>query len=377
MENKIDVQKITSILIIGVILIYTATAASSIILPFLFGILFALLLLPICQRIEQKLPSRILSIILAFFVVLVPLIGVILVFSFQFISIFENVSSLGESLEKGMEKGLQLLNSQLGFSTAVSPEWLKNNASKFLEGPANFIGKSISSSSLFLGNLLLSMLYCFFLLLYRQSIKNFILYQVGKTQRKENEQILLRIQQVVQEYLSGLGMVMLILGVINSIGLYFIGIPHALFWGFLAAFLAAVPYIGTFLGGFFPFLFSLTVADSYVQPLLVILLFGVVQTVEGNIITPKIIGSSVRINPLAAILSLVICGTMWGIGGLILAIPLVAIVRVIINQFDALKPFGFLLSDNIYGQEEIFSKKFNRERFRLRSIFSKDKTNVE
>ena len=376
MEKKVDVQKITSILIIGVIIIYAATAASSIILPFLFGILFALLLLPICQRIERKMPNRIFSIILTFFVVLIPLISVILIFSFQFISIFENVSSLGESLENGMNRGFQWLNSKLGLSNTISQEWLKNNASKFIEAPANFIGQSISSSSLFLGNLLLSMLYCFFLLLYRQSIKNFILYQVSKTQRQDNEQLLQRIQQVVQEYLSGLGTVMLILGVINSTGLFLIGIPHALFWGFLAAFLAAVPYIGTFLGGFFPFLFSLTIADSYVQPLLVILLFGTVQTIEGNIITPKIIGSSVRINPLAAILALVICGTMWGIGGLVLAIPLVAIVRVIINQFDALKPFGFLLSDNIYGQEEIFSKKFNRERFRLRSIFSKDKTSV-
>ncbi len=371
MTGKIDIQKLAYVLIILVLIIHIAIVASNIILPFLFGVLFMLLLHPICCRIERFVSDRVIAILITFCVVLIPLVGIFAFFSYQFVDAFENISSLSKKLEVGTQTLFQWVNETLGYNNAFSEDWLKKNASSFLETPAAFVGKSISSSSVFLGNLALCLLYCFFLLLYRQSFKNFFLYQVSKSQRNHTEQLISRIQGVVQEYLSGIAIVMLLLGVVNSIGLYFIGISYAFFWGFLAAFLAIIPYVGTLVGGFLPFLFSIATTTGFLKPMLVILLFGTVQTIEGNIITPKIVGSSVSINPLAAILALVIGGSIWGISGLILAIPLVAILRILLNQFDYFKPFSFLLSDDIYEKEEIFEKKFNRERFRLRSFFKK------
>ncbi|MEM1124742.1 MAG: AI-2E family transporter, partial [Bacteroidota bacterium] len=158
-------------------------------------------------------------------------------------------------------------------------------------------------------------------------------------------------------------------------GLLLIGIKYAFFWGFLAAFLAIVPYIGTFIGGFLPFAYAMATSDSYVQPALVVLLFGTVQVLEGNIITPKVVGSSVKINPLAAILALVTGGFIWGIGGLILAIPIIAILRVVMAEIDFLKPLSALLSSDIYENEEIFEEKFDKEQFRIWHFFRKRKVN--
>ena len=373
MTSKLDIQKLAYALIILVLITYIAKVASGIILPFLFSVLFMLLLHPICQKIERYIPNRVVAILFTFLTVLIPLIGIVVLFSYQFVDVFENMSSLSEKLNAGVQKLFQSVNEKLGFSNKFSKEWLSKNSSKFLETPVAFIGESISSSSLFLGNFALCMLYCFFLLLYRQSFKNFLLYQVSESERSTTEEIINNIQKVVQEYLSGLAIVMLVLGTINSIGLYFIGISYALFWGFLAAFLAIIPYVGTFVGGFLPFLFSIATTSGYVQPMLVVALFTTVQALEGNIITPNIVGSSVKINPLAAILGIVVGGTIWGLSGLILAIPLIAILRILMGQFDYFKPFSFLLSDDIYGREEIFEEKFNREKFRLRNFFKKKK----
>lgn len=371
MTNKLDIQKVAYVLIIVVLITHIAIVASSIILPFLFGVLFMLLLHPICLRIERIIPNQVIAILITFCIVLIPLTSICVLFYYQFVNVFENISSLSEKLEDGTQILFHWVNKNFGFTKIFSKEWLQENVSKIPETTASFLGKGISSSSLFLGNFALCLLYCFFLLLYRHSFKNFFLYQVGKSERSSTEEILSRIQKVTQEYLSGLAIVMLLLGTINSIGLYFIGISYAFFWGFLAAILAIIPYIGTFIGGFLPFIFSIATTDGFVQPMLVVALFTIVQTLEGNIITPKIVGSSVRINPLTALLALVIGGNLWGISGLILAIPLIAILRILMGQFDYFKPFSFLLSDDIYDREEIFKEKFNREKFRLRNFFKK------
>ena len=113
---------------------------------------------------------------------------------------------------------------------------------------------------------------------------------------------------------------MLILGVLNSFGLWLIGIDYPVFWGFLGAFLAIIPYIGTAIGGLLPFLYALATTSTLWQPMAVIGWFVLVQQIEGNLITPKVLGSSVKVNPFAAIFALFFGGYLWGIPGLILAI---------------------------------------------------------
>lgn len=376
MKYTLSLQKIAYLLIILAILIYVSVVAQSLITPFIFAGFFAFLLKPICDTIEQKIHNRGTAAFLSFLVVLLPLIGLITLFSLQFMEIVTDLPTIGKRLEEGINKAFLWVNRQAGFSGTNSKEWISKNASKLMEAPLAFVGSSISSSTAFLTSSLLCLLYTFFLLLYRTSIKNFILIQVSEDSRASTEKVLAKIQGVVQKYLSGMGTVMLILGVFNSLGLFLIGVKYALFWGFLAAFLAIIPYIGTFIGGFLPFAFSMATADNYLQPALVVLLFAIVQTLEGNIITPKIVGSSVKVNPLAAILSLVTGGFIWGVAGLILALPTIAVLRVIMSQIDFLKPLSMLLSSDINGNEEIFEEKYDNERFRFWNFFKKKKPTV-
>lgn len=373
MKYTLSLQKIAYLLIILGVFIYISIAAKSIILPLVFAALFAFLLKPICCKIEKIVAARGIATLLSFFVILLPLVGVIMLFSMQFADVYSDLPAIGRKLEEGVNNAFLWVNQRIGFTNASSKEWMSENASQLMSAPMFFIGQSISSSTAFVANFLLFLLYTFFLLLYRSSIKQFVLLQFSEERRDKMEMVIIKIQTVIQKYLSGMGLVMAILGVMNSIGLLLIGVDYALFWGFLAAFLAIIPYAGTFIGGFLPFVYSLATTDTFIQPAMVVVLFGVVQTLEGNIITPKIVGSSVKINPLAAILALVTGGFLWGIAGLVIALPAIAVLRVMMSQIDFLKPLSILLSNDIYGNPEIFEERFDKEQFRVWHFFKKRK----
>lgn len=173
-------------------------------------------------------------------------------------------------------------------------------------------------------------------------------------------------QTTIQKYLYGLLMVIGILAVLNSVGLLIIGIDYAIFWGIMAAFLAVIPYIGTTLGGTLPFLYALATADNWWQPVAVVGMYMVIQQIEGNIITPNVIGNSVSINPLVALLSILLGGFVWGISGIILAIPAIAIVKIVLEHNNRTKPIAFLLSNKLHKPNNSFWDKMDNDEFRMK-----------
>lgn len=198
-----------------------------------------------------------------------------------------------------------------------------------------------------------------------------MLIQAASDKRENLKDLINTVQGLIQKYLYGMCMVILILGILNSVGLLIIGLEHPFFWGFLAATLAIIPYIGTFIGGLLPFLYALATTGQMWQPAAVVILFMAVQALEGNLITPNVVGSSVKINPLAAIVSLLIGAKIWGIAGMVISLPVVAILKEILTRSEAWRPVGFLLSDELGEKEQIFKIRWDKERFRLRHFFKR------
>ncbi len=138
-----------------------------------------------------------------------------------------------------------------------------------------------------------------------------------------------------------------ILAILNTTGLFIIGLEHAIFFGVFASLLAVIPYIGIIIGSLPPLLYAFLLTDSLLNPLLVIAVFSIVQFLEGNFITPRIVGSKVSINPFVALIALIIGGQLWGIAGMILFVPLIGILRVIFEEIEELRPYGYLLGNTI------------------------------
>ncbi|MFV0389965.1 MAG: AI-2E family transporter [Pyrinomonadaceae bacterium] len=207
------------------------------------------------------------------------------------------------------------------------------------------LGSVIGSSAGVLSVMLVFPLYIFFILIYREYLIEFLIRLFKSAPREKIHSIVIGVYEVAHKYIRGVLTVMLIVGTLNSLGLWALGIPSPFFFGFFAALLTIVPYVGVFVGSIIPITVAFITKDSLWYPFACLVLFMVVQFLEGNFITPNITGAGVSLNPFAGIASLVFFGWLWGTPGFIIAYPMTAISKVIFDNIDDLKPFGFLLSD--------------------------------
>lgn len=368
-DEPISLQRVALTLIIIVILGYLLIIGRNILVPLTFAGLFAFMLKPMCERVEKVFPWRGISIFIVFLLVLLPILGVFALLFSQLADVAQSFMSIGKKIDVIINDLTIWVQQHSGFSRRESEKLVTEQAPTLLEGPISSIKVSMSSFTSYFINIGLTIVYTFFFLFYRTALRNFILIQIRKEDRESFHHFISKIQKIIQKYLLGLTLVILILGGMNSLALWLIGIKYALFWGYMAGILAIVPYVGTFIGAILPFAFALVTTDTLWQPVSVLLAFNIIQIIESNIITPKVAGSSVKINPLAAIVSLIVSGTIWGVAGLVLALPLMAIIKVTTAQFEYLRPLSLLLSSEVYNKESLLLEKFDLHKYRLINFF--------
>ncbi len=376
-DYTLSLQRLAHFLVIVCILFAVLILAKGILIPIAFAMLFTLMLKPIADWYERWLPGRVLPTFLTLLTFIIPVLGILFFFWWQSIGVFQAFSGVGDKLKEGFDITFRWVNDQFRFTHQSSDQWLRDHIEPLMSAPLGFVGEGLTSTSAIIGNTALCFVYTFFLLLYRTGIKKFFLIQFGNKTRDEAQRILRDTQRVTQGYLFGLLIVISILGVSGSIGLWIIGIDYPLFWGGLAMVLALIPYVGTFLGGFLPFLYAFATSDSIWTPIAVAGLYIGIQFIDNNFITPNVVGSSVKINPFAAILTLIIGGAVWGVAGLILAIPVIAIMKKIFEQISFLKPVSVMLSSDLYLKEHIMERKFQDEKYRLASFFKGEHLQAE
>ncbi len=335
-------QKYSYLLLAICLSVFVLMQAKIILVPLVFAIILFLLLLPLHQRWLSTLPNRILAVLLTLLSVLFPLALVITFFSLQIADVIQQLPSIGDDLQEGIQEIVLWVSENKLLQNFDFSAWTKENLSKVLEEPINLLQLGISESTQTLSSIVLTFIYLLFLLLYERGIKRGA-YMIIDNSRTDWREILGEIRKMIQKYLRGVLIVMVILAVLNSFGLWLIGIDYPVFWGALASLLALIPYLGTFLGGLLPLLYSIAVGDNWLQPVLIITLFSLIQFVEGNFITPKIVGDQVSLNPLTAIFALLVGAFIWGLAGVVLAIPMAAILRIVCRHFESLHPIAFLM----------------------------------
>jgi putative heme transporter len=184
--------------------------------------------------------------------------------------------------------------------------------------------------------------------LYREKLRQFFeSLNPGGEMRWKKE-----IESVIRGYISGLSIVVFIAGALNSIGLLMLGIEHAIFFGFLSGCLTVIPYVGITVGATLPAVLALVTKDSAWYAVGVVGVHAFVQFLEGNFITPKVTGSRISINAMAAILALLVGGKIWGIPGMILAVPAIGIVKILLAYSNAFKPLAALMDDSEVPKNE-------------------------
>jgi predicted PurR-regulated permease PerM len=367
--SAFSIEKIAAFLLAAVLFFYILIKIKFILAPLIFAVFIALLLLPLQRRLERKIKKRGLSTVIVMTVVIAAIAGLLTFFSIQLVEVFQNIPTISGKLKAGFDQIFTWANEQFGLNKNDGIVWVKENFSKLLDAPLSFLSKGVSSSTQFLVDGFLALIAVFYFLAYKDPIKKVILLQFSTENRQKGARLLVEIQQAVSKYLSGLLIVILILAVLNSLGLWLIGVGYPIFFGVIAAVMVIIPYFGTTIGGLIPFLYSAATFDYWWQPLAVIGMYAGIQQIEGNFITPNIVGSSVRINFFVAFVALFVGGFIWGLAGIVLSLPLAAIIKIICDAVDILKPVGFLMSNEILDRKGKFENEWDEDRFRISTIF--------
>ncbi len=356
---------------------YIMILGKSILSPILTAFILALLLRPMSTKLEKVNVPRGFSSVLSIILVFVVLFGLSYFFSSQVGNITRDLDTLGGRFNEIIDRGHNWMESQFGIEQQEQTQYLKNSLNTFLRNSTSFFTNTVTATAGFFTAFFLFLIALFFFLYYRRFFVSFLYRLFHHENHDTVEDTIVKIEKVVRSYILGLFTVIIIVAVLNTVGLMLLGIQHAIFFGCLAAVLTIIPYIGIFIGSLLPIIFALVTKDSLWYPAGVALVFWFVQFLEGNFITPNVVGGRVSINPFAAIIALFIGGMIWGPIGMILSIPVLAIVKVICDAVVPLQPYGFLLGnppdeDTLENERSRISEFIRKRKYRKKEKAKKE-----
>lgn len=315
--------------------------AKEFLMPISIGAVIATLFLPFCGWMESKNISRGLSTFICTLIIFVIIGAAGYLVGWQ-ISSFANDFTLIK--QKAIERALytqHYIFDHLGIAIEKQSQILKT------EQPSvtSIMQLVIGSVRYIVINFILVLAYIFFLLYYRQHLKQFIIRLTPTHERKEMEQIVYRTAHVAQHYLLGLAKMIALLWVMYSIGFGIIGVDNFIFFAIVCGLLEIIPFIGNITGTLFTVLIA--AINGAGAPLLfgIIVVYSIVQFIQGWVLEPLILGPQVKINPLFTVIALILGEIIWGIPGIVLAIPITAMLKITCDHIDPLKPFGFLIGE--------------------------------
>lgn len=335
--------------------------AKDFLIPLCIGGILATLFLPFCNWLEKKKLSKGISVIICLLTLLLLLFIIISLLGYK---VSELISDIEILKQKAIEIGTQIqkyIFNHLNISIDDQFKILKNEQPSY----ANMLQIMIGSVTSFLSSLILLLVYFAFLLYYRNHIKKFLIQLTAKSQQIEMQQIIQKVALVSQQYLLGLSKMIFLLWIMYGIGFSFLGVENAIFFAILCGLLEIVPFVGNITGTTLTvFVAAINGADFELLGGIVIV-YGIVQLIQGWVLEPLILGPQVKINSLFTVIALVLGELLWGIPGIILAIPLTAMIKIICDHIEPLKPYGFLIGEMETSKKEIGFVKKLKTKFKI------------
>lgn len=323
--------------------VYTLYIAQGIILPLVYATILAILLNPLVNFLSGKGVNRTFAVTLAVILATAILTGVTILIASQFSMFSETLPQLKEKFNLANSELVHWISEKFGFRIKDINARMEESRSQVITDFA--IGEKLSEAGRLLMNALLLPVYMFLILQYKTLLLEFMRKLFKTEHHVAVVEVLSKSKNLIQTYLTGLLFEMVIVAALNSIGLLLLGIDYAIILGIMGAVLNIIPYLGGVIATALPMIIAFVTKDSAVYPLLVLLLYLLIQLIDNNYIIPRIVAARVKLNALISIVAVLIGGAIWGIPGMFLAIPLTAIAKVICDNIESLKPWGFLLGN--------------------------------
>lgn len=347
-ELKLPVYVKVTIILIGLFAFFTLLyIAKSIIIPVVFATILAILLHPVVNFFVRLKMNRVVAITVTLLLTFLLMLG----FGAMLIS---QANKLSESWPILVEKFTVLLNQNINDAA----DYFNKDPQKIHEWFTKTQGELINTSTAALGQtlvivgsglvvLFLLPVYIFLILFYQPLLLEFIHRLFGIENKSRVGEIVSQIKGLIQQYLVGLVIEAVMVAILDAAALFILGIEYALILGIIGALLNMIPYLGGLVAVAMPMMVAIVTKSSPIYAIYVLIAYYFIQLIDNNYIVPYIVASKVKINALFSIIVVIAGNALWGIPGMFLSIPILAIVKLVCDHIEPLQPWGFLLGDTM------------------------------
>lgn len=334
-----------SLTLISLAIIFTAIyLAQGVLVPVLLALLFAILLEPISKFLNRKLKfPHIISVLITIFLFLAFFAAIIFFLSWQISDMINDWALIKRNLFLHIDKLQDFVNQKFN----INKEEQKQMLTEATQGSTKIVGTTLLSFTDSLFNLVLVPILTFLIILYKNHFIKFLCKLYADDYKPKLQEILSQIKVSIQSYIVGLFIQMVTVSTLTSIGYSLIGVKYAILLGVITGLLNLIPYIGILMAALLSMAATLSGTPDITIIFGVIAVNIVVQFIDNNLLVPLIVSSKVEMNALASIIGIIIGGSLAGFAGMFLAIPLLAIIKVIFDRIDEVEPWGYLLGDDL------------------------------
>lgn len=339
--------KLTFIVVSIIGIGYLLALGESILAPFFLAFLMAMIFLPFANFLEQKLKfPRSFSTLFSVMILLIVITSLILFFGSQISSFSKDIPQLTEQATHVFNDLQRWVSRTFNVNIDEQFTYLDEGVKKLLSSTGIILGFTLGIFSTGLGFLVFFLLFFIFILNYRRILNNFIVNVFSEKHKASVQEVVSEVRIMTKRYIIGLCLQVIIVSILTTIVLTILGIKYAILLGVLTGLLNVIPYIGIFIS----LLISCFIAFATNTPstcIYVAIGYVIVHAIDGNIILPFVVGSKVKINALFSFIGILVGEHLWGIAGMFLCIPAIAIIKIIFERVEGLQPWGKLL-----GEEE-------------------------
>jgi predicted PurR-regulated permease PerM len=366
--------------------------AEEFLVPLTFAVLLALICTPLARRFQRWGFSEVMAAVSCVLVCVLAYLAFFAVIAIQVGSVTQRWPEIEQQLKPKIQDAIQTVEEKTGLKVDRQlPEWLRTYSSEPTQSPeeakaelqskddvrsqSSEMNEDLESSEEkgspsvpdgvkkqlgqlavnlfgFLGSSILLFVYLFFLLYFRQKVKRSILRFFSVEERDRVKEVLEKSSELARNFLGGRLLLVGVLAVLYTVGMSIAGVENAILISVIAAMLNLIPYVGSIAGYFLAIALGFFGGGDVGSLIVISLTFAIAQFLDNNVLEPFVVGDKVNLNPLATIILVVLGGSIWGVAGMILSIPLAGIFKIVFDSTANLEPLGYLLGVEDSSDEE-------------------------
>jgi predicted PurR-regulated permease PerM len=334
----------STVVLLGLVLLSISLSnLRDIISPIAFSLILAILLNPLVNRLQKKGLHKVVAISLALVLTLLIISGILYFISSQVMSFGDNLPALKTSFNQHFSQLQQWVASEMKVPIAKQQKVI----TEALNSSQALVGKTLGSALNTVGFFVLVPIYIFLLLYYKNLVLNFLHEVFAEENSDKVSEVLGETKTAIQSYMVGLLLEALVVAVMNVTALLLLGVQYAILLGVIGALLNMLPYIGGIVAIALPIIIATVTKDGFTTQLLIIAAYAVIQFIDNHFLVPLLVSSRVKINAFFSIVIVLLGGALWGVSGMFLSIPFLAILKIIFDRVPEMKPWGKLLGDEV------------------------------